>query len=538
MAEMLLYIAAPVAYCGMMKTPVAGEFFREVTLRITGHLAPGKALSRCMEYLRGFVPLDGMGLYYLDLRKLAIQTVAEVAVDGALKEYGGDLPDAPLDDAMYRYVVAKMGEQNPLDIFNRPAENHPLARMPSTFASRLSTCSVMVLQLRIEGEALGVLLMAARGTDRYAPEHGQLITAVKEPIAIAMSNARTYHELSQLRDQLRDDNLAMQRDMDSLVGNQVIGADFGLKHVMEMVRQVAPQACAALLLGETGTGKEVIANAIHLASSRRDGPMIRVQCGAIPEALLDGELFGHEKGAFTGAVQTRRGRFERAGHGTIFLDEIAELSLDAQVKLLRVLQEKEFERVGGDQTIQADVRVIAATHRDLPAMVADGRFREDLWFRLNVFPIVLPPLRERKGDIPSLVRHFVERKAREMNLVPIPELSPGSLEVALDYDWPGNVRELQNVVERALILAQGRPLDFRELIPGPQAGTTTPASRIAPLITLDEAMALHIREALGHTNGRVEGPGGAACILGINPSTLRFRMRKLGVRRQLRDGPA
>lgn len=513
----------------IMTTPSPNEFFREVTLRITSHLDPGRALLRCMDYLRDFFPLDGMGLYYLDLQQLAVQTVAEVTGHGVPEENGEGLPSIPLDDVMYRYILDKMGNQNPLDISNGPEHDDPLLRIPGLFASRLPLCSIMVLELRIEGKGLGILMLVARGLNRYTTEHGQLICTVKEPIAIAMSNARRYLELKRLRDQLRDDNLAMQRDLESLVGDQVIGADFGLRRVMELVRQVAPRSSPVLLLGETGTGKEVLANAIHLASSRRDGPMIRVQCGAIPETLLDGELFGHEKGAFTGAVQTRRGRFERASKGTIFLDEIAELSLDAQVKLLRVLQEKEFERVGGDQTIQVDVRVIAATHRDLPAMVADGRFREDLWFRLNVFPIVVPPLRERKGDIPLLVRHFVERKAKEMNLLPVPELASGSLETALEYDWPGNVRELQNVVERALILSQGHSLDFRELIPGPRAEAAPPPESPAPLVTLDEAMALHIREAIKQTNGRIEGPNGAASLLGINPSTLRFRMRKLGV---------
>ncbi|MCK5804299.1 MAG: sigma 54-interacting transcriptional regulator [Lentisphaeria bacterium] len=513
-----------------MKPSSASDFFREVTLRITGHLDPGEALFRSMEYLKEFIPLDTMGLYYLDLEQLAIRTVAEVSVDGGLREYGESLPSTPLDDVLYRYVVAKMEKEDPLDIINRPLEGDPMSRMPSAFAADLPSRSVMALRLRIEEEAFGVLLMSAAGNNRYTPEHGELITVVKEPIAITMSNARRYRELSRLKNQLRDDNLAMQQDMGSLLGSQIIGSDFGLKHVMDLVRQVAPQACPVLLLGETGTGKEVLANAIHLASSRRDGPMIRVQCGAIPEALLDGELFGHERGAFTGAIQTRRGRFERASQGTIFLDEIAELTPEAQVKLLRVLQEKEFERVGGDRTIKADVRVIAATHRDLPRMVADGTFREDLWFRLNIFPIHLPPVRERRGDIPSLVRHFVERKAREMGLLPIPEVDPNALGAALDYDWPGNVRELQNVVERALILSRGHPLRFLDLTPVPPASTVVGLGGDAPLATLNDAMASHIQKALELTKGRVEGPDGAARMLAVNPSTLRFRIKKLGIR--------
>jgi len=225
---------------------------------------------------------------------------------------------------------------------------------------------------------------------------------------MAMSNARRYQETVRLKNLLAEDNRALFRELEEVSGTRVVGAEFGLRQVMEMVRLVAQSNSPALLLGETGSGKEVIANAIHLTSSRRNGPMIRVQCGAIPETLLDSELFGHEKGSFTGAIARKRGRFERADKGTIFLDEIAELTPEAQVKLLRVLQEKEFERVGGAETIAADVRVIAATHRNLEERVREGRFREDLWFRLNVFPIHIPPLRQRREDIPSLVQYFVE----------------------------------------------------------------------------------------------------------------------------------
>jgi transcriptional regulator with GAF, ATPase, and Fis domain len=290
---------------------------------------------------------------------------------------------------------------------------------------------------------------------------------------------------------------------------------------------VAPQNSPVLLLGETGTGKEVIANAIHVTSPRQSGPLVRVQCGAIPESLLASELFGHEPGAFTSAVGVRRGRFERAHGGTIFLDEIGELTLDAQVKLLRVLQDREIERLGGSQPIQVDVRVIAATHRDLPAMVREGRFREDLFFRLDVVPIRLPPLRERKEDIPALAHHFVARIARETGLASQPILAPGSLERLASYGWPGNVRELENVVERELILSRGEPLTFASL---PQARPNAPerAPVEAPL-PLDEAMGAHILEVLERCGGRVQGPGGAAEILRVNPSTLRARMRRLGI---------
>ena len=242
------------------------------------------------------------------------------------------------------------------------------------------------------------------------------MSLLNEPFAIAFSNTLKHQEVLRLKDLLADDNRYLHRELLHLSGEEIVGADFGLKRVIEMVRQVAPLNSPVLLLGETGVGKDVIANAIHYSSPRKDGPLVKVNCGAIPETLLDSELFGHEKGAFTGAISQKRGRFERANQGTIFLDEIGELPSPAQVRMLRVLQYKEIERVGGTNPIPVDIRLIAATNRNLEEMVKTKQFREDLWFRLNVFPIHIPPLRERKEDIPALVRHFVKRKSRELKL--------------------------------------------------------------------------------------------------------------------------
>jgi transcriptional regulator with GAF, ATPase, and Fis domain len=314
------------------------------------------------------------------------------------------------------------------------------------------------------------------------------------------------------------------------VGNEVIGANDGLSHVINMANQVAPQDSPVLLLGETGTGKEVIARHIHRQSRRSEGPFIKVDCGAIQENLVEAELFGHEKGSFTGAIADHRGRFERAMDGTIFLDEIGELPPSIQTKLLRVLQDREFERVGGSEVLSTNVRVIAATHRNLDGMVRNGEFRDDLWYRLNVFPVFIPPLRERKQDIADLAHYFVQRKVKEMNLVEIPTLGRGAINQLTAYNWPGNVRELQNIIERAIILSNGRPLSFPGMASPTDIETAATRSHDSERFpTLNNVMIDHIVHALNLTRGKVGGTDGAAQLLDIQPGTLRARMRKLGI---------
>jgi len=471
--------------------------------------------------------MDTMGLHRIDLERMEINAVAEVARDGVVKMIQDEVMIFPVDDELLALIKESHARNVMVSIHNHP---ETLPKSAIRCFPHLASRSVITVSLRIQNEVIGGLVLSAEGYDRYTEQHAALLELVKEPIALAMSNAWRFQEMARLKDLLVEDNRALATDLERVSGTQVIGADTGLSQVMEMIQSVAPMSNPVLLLGETGTGKEVIANAIQLLSLRHNGPMVRVQCGAIPETLLDSELFGHEKGAFTGAIERKRGRFERANGGTIFLDEIGELTPDAQVKLLRVLQEKQFERVGGNQTLTADVRVIVATHRDLAQMVREGRFREDLWYRLNVFPIQIPPLRFRRQDIPLLIRYFVERKAREMNLEKIPKISPENIERLKAYDWPGNVRELQNVIERSLILSRGGILSF------PTLGTSTRPQTSARMFaqsskskTLNEVTAEHIRQTLAETGGRIAGPGGAARILAIHPSTLRSRMGKLGI---------
>ena len=312
----------------------------------------------------------------------------------------------------------------------------------------------------------------------------------------------------------------------------IVGAEAGLAPVMERVGLVAALDVPVLVLGETGSGKEVVARAIHARSQRAAGPFLRVNCGAIPPGLIDSELFGHERGSFTGALAERRGWFERADRGTLFLDEIGELPLEAQVRLLRVLQDHTLERVGGHRTVSVDVRIVAATHRDLRELIAQGRFREDLWYRIAVFPIDLPPLRDRAEDLPALANHFALRAAARFGMPPrIP--TPKDLDLLVAYPWPGNVRELIAVIERAVILGNGARLDVAKALgaaPSAPAGApSAPAGADDAFATLDQAVARHIETALTRTRGRIEGRSGAAALLGVNPHTLRARMRKLGL---------
>ncbi|HKE15104.1 MAG TPA: sigma-54 dependent transcriptional regulator [Kofleriaceae bacterium] len=320
----------------------------------------------------------------------------------------------------------------------------------------------------------------------------------------------------------------------------MIGAEGGMRQVMERVAQVARSTAPVLILGETGSGKEVIARAIHAQSRRAFGPFIRVNCGALPTELIDSELFGHERGSFTGAMAARRGWFEQAHGGTLLLDEIGELSLAAQVRLLRVLQDGVLQRVGADKPLAVDVRVVAATHRDLADMVRRGRFRHDLWYRLAVFPIALPSLREHPEDIPAMAEHFTRRAAARFG---VPYRAPSERDIALlvGYAWPGNVRELAAVMDRAVLLGEGVRLEVARALggPSPLAPPASPPAGVAPgqgapprpdqIEPLDQVMRRHIERALAATHGRVDGPFGAARLLHINPHTLRARMRKLGV---------
>lgn len=511
--------------------PINDVFFYQATLRICGSLNIETMMHNCLDFIRHFIPADCIGLHIYDLETHIFEDfsfVGEAGIDNSkviLK----------LDRDAVDYVNT-LRDKDPLHpdfITNNPA-NDPVAKI-FWEADRHPVVSYISSLLEVGDNKIGIVSLLSKGYNRYAVKDLKLLNQLNGPFTISLSNALKHRELKRLKEMLADDNRYLNRQLYQLTGDEIIGQHFGLREVMEMVKQVAPLSSQVLLFGETGTGKEVIANAIHYSSPRADAPFIKVNCGAIPDSLIDSELFGHEKGAFTGALKQKRGRFERAHGGTLFLDEIGELPLGAQVRLLRVIQTREIERIGGTEPVPVDIRIIAATHRNLEEMVSRGKFREDLWFRLNVFPITIPPLRYRTDDIPALVSFFIEKKTREMNLSNGKNPAPGAMEALQAYSWPGNVRELENMVERALIrsvtdppgtplrfdepgLSQNRPLKNRPAAPSPP-----------PVLNMDQAMKHHIESVLHLANGKIRGPNGAAELLGIPSSTLRNRMNKLGI---------
>jgi len=512
----------------------ANQFFREVTLRLCSHLEIEEGLRACIKYLSQHMPADTLYLEKNEFELGAMRIVARADATSCsrmdqLVAYN-ERAKAAMAEWAKEYQAGRMPE---VFVINKPQEE-PVTRNLLEALDEPSS-SAMSLPLVIENQIVGALALLAVGDDRFEEHHVKLYATLKEPFFVAMSNTMQHEEVLRLKELLADDYRYLQRELLRISGDEIVGADFGLREVMHKVRHVAPTESPVLLMGETGVGKDVIANAIHLSSPRREGPFIPVNCGAIPDSLLDSELFGHEKGAFTGALSQKRGRFDRANKGTILLDEIGEMALEAQVRLLRVLQHREIERVGGTDRIPVDIRIIAATNKDLPAMVEQGRFREDLWFRLNVFPITIPPLRDRTTDLPALVNHLIQRKTRELKIADAPQLAPGAMDDLMAYTWPGNIRELENVLERAMILHhRGEPLTFDDL-GGSRHQKVTAAGAGEDQLQLDAVIARHIRHVLDMTGGKIHGPRGAGELLGVNPNTLRAKMRKLGIpfRRQL-----
>ena len=404
-----------------------------------------------------------------------------------------------------------------------------LAAIDSLFARRLLQAGVQSLcciPLKNSKAILGVLNLGSTKEQPVGGNDLSLLTQIANQLAVSLENARAYQELNELKNKLKQEKLYLEDEIrNELNFEEIIGEDPEILKVLSQVKIVAPTDATVLILGETGTGKELIARAVHRMSERRDRSFIKMNCAAIPTGLLESELFGHEKGAFTGAVSQKIGRLELGDKGTLFLDEVGDIPLELQPKLLRVLQDQEFERLGSTRTIRVNVRLVAATNHDLAKNIAEGQFRSDLFYRLHVFPIRMPPLRERRQDIPALVRYFVQKLARRMgkqiDTIPIETMNK-----MMDWNWPGNIRELENLVERSVILTKGPILrvPLAELQPPPEDTETDG--------TLEATDREHIIRVLRETRGVLSGPAGAAARLGLQRTTLQSKMKRLGIERK------
>jgi formate hydrogenlyase transcriptional activator len=521
------------------RTPVApgdGDRYRtllEINNAIISTLTRDALFGAIATALRRVMPFDRTAVFLHDPRRDVLRLfVLEASLPSAYFVVGHEIPTSD------SHVGRVFRQRSPLLRRDLAAE-HEYPAEAQALADGVR--SYVIVPLVARGRCIGTLAVAAARADQYSERDVSFLQEVASQVALAIENMIAYEEIAGLKARLERENAYLQEEIHQEHDfAQMVGSSEPLLAVLALVENVAPTDSTVLILGETGTGKELIARAIHDQSPRRERPLVKVNCTAISAGLVESEFFGHVKGAFTGALERRIGRFQLADGGTIFLDEVGELPLETQVKLLRVLQEGEFEPVGGNQTLRVNVRVIAATNRDLRAAVDAGHFRADLFYRLNVVPVAIPPLRERRADIPQLVTFFAARFGRRFGKR-IENVAPTSMERLLRYGWPGNIRELQNVVERAVVLASGPVLVVDpEAIP---ASSQPPVSGAAPVETappldarglpalLEDVERIQITLALEQTHGVIEGPRGAASLLRLHPNTLRGRMEKLGIRR-------
>jgi formate hydrogenlyase transcriptional activator len=518
----------------------------DLTNRVTSNLDLRELLRAISASVRQLMECDCVGVSLLDAESGSIHVWALDFPDGKGFFHEGQLL-SPGERAVYRAFETR----KPV-IVNQfgPADFSPEIYRQIVDEGVKSQCLVPLVS---RGRALGILGLGRVNEDSFSEDDAEFLSQVAGQIAIAVDNALAYQEITQLKDKLAQEKLYLEEEIRSdLNFEQIIGKSPALRHVLELVETVAPNDSTVLLLGETGTGKELIARAIHDHGRRKDRTFVKLNCAAIPTGLLESELFGHEKGAFTGAINQKPGRLELADQGTLFLDEVGDIPVEIQPKLLRALQEREFERLGSTHTRKVNVRLVAATNRDLEAMVAAREFRSDLYYRLNVFPIRIPPLRERREDIPLLIRYFVQKYARQMQKR-IDTIPVAAVKKLSAWDWPGNIRELENFIERAVILTRGKSLDvpFAEVervVVGTSVYSPVSVGReeIARIVKLtmgelhkgtasaaarahDERQRQEITRILQETRGRVGGPNGAAARAGVNRTTLLSRMKKLGI---------
>lgn len=503
-----------------------------------------QTVSRHLEISESTESTAALLAEHMPLRSLVVRRIesehlrSRIIASWPAKPAGDSAGEIQLPNAAWRQLDRWLRQRKPL---HKAADAAHGAAILKLLQQASLADDWLLLPLHGEHGSRGILMVVAAGKKKFGPQHVSILEDVQEPLAVALDNDARLHELAALREAAEAERQSLLRRMGrSDAGETIVGDSAGLAQVMQRVDLVSRSEVPVLILGETGTGKELVARAIHNRSERHDGPFLRVNCGAIPRELIDSQLFGHERGSFTGASETRHGWFERADLGTLFLDEIGELPLDAQVRFLRVLQDGYVERVGGAKPIRVNVRVVAATHRDLAAMVRESTFREDLWYRIAVFPILLPPLRDRVEDIPALATHFAQRAAIRFGLAPVMP-SEADIELLQTYDWPGNIRELGAVIDRAAILGDGDalelaaalgvapPVELRSSATESVNSSTAFGARRNRIASLNDAMRSHIETALRIAHGRIEGSRGAARLLAINPHTLRARMRKLKI---------
>jgi formate hydrogenlyase transcriptional activator len=514
----------------------------QVLLEVNNVLVSSRELP---ELFRGIVTSLEKVIHH-DYTSLALRD----SVSGLLKIHALDFSSRP---GLFNQEITVPLETTPSGVCfttGQPflARGAEIDRFPNEIIRTLRSEGVQTIccvPLITQGRTLGTLNLASRREDAFPPEDVEILQQVSAQIAIAVENALAFKQIDALKDKLAEEKLYLEEEIRSEFNfEEIVGDSAVLKRALAQVEVVAPAGTAVLITGETGTGKELIARAIHNLSPRRERTFVKVNCAAIPGGLLESELFGHERGAFTGALTQKIGRFELADRGTLFLDEVADLPLELQPKLLRVLQEQEFERLGSNRTLRVDVRIVAATNGDLAKLVAERAFRSDLYYRLNVFPIHIPALRERPEDVPHLVRYFVQKFSRSLNKA-VAYIPAEAMDALAGYSWPGNIRELENFIERAVLLSPGKELrvpvsELRPVTVAPDAGAdsslaassfTALTSSGSSISTLEDAERQHILRALRQTGWRIAGSKGAAVLLGMKRTTLQARMRKLGIHR-------
>jgi formate hydrogenlyase transcriptional activator len=519
------------------------QLLLDINNAVVTQLGLGNLLRATCDSLRKIIPHDAasISLYDPETRQLRLHSFD--------LKYASDLEEGALFPLEGSPQGRAFTSHQPVLISHLNLEEFPAPQIRHAYNDGLR--SGCIIPLVAHDRTLGTLDIASRSESAFTEEDVKLLTHIAKQIAIAVENALAYREISALKDKLAQEKLYLEEEIRSEMNfDQIVGDSPALRQVLELVQTVAPSDSTVLLLGETGTGKELVARAIHDHSRRENRTFVKLNCAAIPTGLFESELFGHEKGAFTGAISQKVGRLELADQGTLFLDEVGDVPLEIQPKLLRALQEREFERLGSTRTKRVDMRLVAATNRNLDKMIADREFRSDLYYRLNIFPIRIPPLRERREDIPVLARYFAQKFAQQMEKR-IETIPSATMRALTEWDWPGNVRELANFIERAVILTRGGSLEvpLAELRKVQTQPSTQPAraqdrDEIARIVketinALDDKKCINdeqaqkqreeIIRALTECKGRVGGEDGAGARLGINRTTLLSRMKKLGI---------